>query len=58
MTNVRRTALAFCALAATLALPFGARAADDPQAANNKAIMMISKDLDPDRCEVLVTKPF
>jgi len=30
MTNVRRTALAFCALAATLALPFGARAADDP----------------------------
>ena len=27
---VRRTALAFCVLAATLALPFAARAADDP----------------------------
>jgi CreA protein len=30
MTDVRRTALAFCVLAAALALPFGARAADDP----------------------------
>jgi CreA protein len=30
MTDVRRTALAFCVLATALALPFGARAADDP----------------------------
>ena len=30
MTHVRRTALAFCVLATALALPFGARAADDP----------------------------
>ncbi len=28
--SLRRTALAFCVLAATLALPFAARAADDP----------------------------
>jgi hypothetical protein len=32
--------------------------ADDPAAANNKAIMLVGKDSDPDRCEVLVTKPF
>jgi CreA protein len=30
MAHLRRTALAFCALAATLALSFAARAADDP----------------------------
>ena len=30
MAHLRRTALAFCVLAATLALPFAARAADDP----------------------------
>jgi CreA protein len=30
MAYLRRTALAFCVLAATLALPFAARAADDP----------------------------
>lgn len=32
--------------------------ADDPQAASNKAIMLVDKIYDPDRCEVLVTKPF
>ena len=30
MAHLRSTALAFCVLAATLALPFAARAADDP----------------------------
>lgn len=38
--------------------------ADSPQAAQNKAIMLIDEededgdDLDPDRCSVFVTKPF
>lgn len=32
--------------------------ADDPAAAGNKAIMLVPKELDPDRCEVLVTRPF
>ena len=30
----------------------------DQEYRSNKAIMLISKDSDPDRCEVLVTKPF
>lgn len=32
--------------------------ADDPTAARNKAVMLVAKELDPDRCEVLVTNPF
>lgn len=32
--------------------------ADDPQAANSKAVLQIPRGTDPDRCEVLVTKPF
>jgi hypothetical protein len=32
--------------------------ADDPQAASSKAILMVDRSFDPDRLEVLVTKPF
>jgi hypothetical protein len=32
--------------------------ADDDDSARNKAVLNIPRDLDPDRCEVLVSLPF